>query len=352
MKARFLRIWSKCGNRFSLRSRIGLGITLSRIIFLPVIFLAIYYIAGMVTATNRIAKVDASVGRMADQILFEVGEMRKAEKNFILLKDPASFRKIKESAQKIISLSEDGLILSPSERSHFSQMRESVRGYMALLESFSQSGDTPQQDITALKGFSGGVEDYQKRIESLLSVAKKSKTQEEIAQSIDEISTTAMSFDQFIIQSAIGSEPSRLKLLSELQTRGEEVAAKARLVNENGWKNVEEERARTESLGHRATLLITLTLIVTFLFSFALTWYLPRRLLQPVRDITQALRRASNGNYDVFLTINAKDELGELVKEFHNLVHHMRGKENNKNHLNGKSRQSKEQEREHSYIVF
>ena len=166
--------------------------------------------------------------------------------------------------------------------------------------------------MTTLKRFSGGVEDYQKRIESLLSVAKKSRTQEEIAQSIDEISTTAMSFDQFIIQSAIGSEPSRLKLLSELQTRGEEVAAQARLVNENGWKNVEEERARTESLGHRATLLITLTLIVTFLFSFALTWYLPRRLLQPVREITQALRRASNGNYDVFLTLECERRVGRI----------------------------------------
>ncbi|HKZ40114.1 MAG TPA: HAMP domain-containing protein, partial [Candidatus Hodarchaeales archaeon] len=87
-------------------------------------------------------------------------------------------------------------------------------------------------------------------------------------------------------------------------------------------------------------------------FSFALTWYLPRRVLQPIRDITKALRRASNGNYDVFLHLNAKDELGDLVKEFHNLVHHMRGKNNNKNHLNGNNPQSKEQDRENSYIVF
>jgi hypothetical protein len=113
----------------------------------------------MVTATNRIAKVDASVGRMADQILSEVGEMRKAEKNFILLKDPTSFRKIKESAQKIISLAEDGLILSPSERSHFSQMREAVGAYMAL-ESFSASR-YPQQDLTTLKRFSA-ARDYKK----------------------------------------------------------------------------------------------------------------------------------------------------------------------------------------------
>ena len=67
-----------------------------------------------------------------------------------------------------------------------------------------------------------------------------------------------------------------------------------------------------------------MTLVLTLLLSFAFTWYLPRRVLHPIRDVTQALRRASNGNYDVFLRLNARDELGELVNEFHNLVNHMR----------------------------
>jgi nitrate/nitrite-specific signal transduction histidine kinase len=66
---------------------------------------------------------------------------------------------------------------------------------------------------------------------------------------------------------------------------------------------------------------------VTLLLSFAFTWYLPRRVLNPIREITQALRKASNGNYDVFLHLSAKDELGELVNEFHNLVDHMRDRD-------------------------
>ena len=82
-----------------MRGRIGLGITVSRLIFLPVIFLSIYYIAGMVTATNRIATVDAKVGQLAGQIAQEVDEMRKAQKNYVLLNDPISLRKIRESSQ-------------------------------------------------------------------------------------------------------------------------------------------------------------------------------------------------------------------------------------------------------------
>ena len=97
---------------------------------------------------------------------------------------------------------------------------------------------------------------------------------------------------------------------------------------------MEEERSRAEHLGNRATLLITITLTLTLLLSFAFTWYLPRRVLNPIREITQALRKASRGNYDVFLHLSAKDELGELVNEFHNLVDHMRDRDNQKPQVN------------------
>jgi methyl-accepting chemotaxis protein len=144
-----------------------------------------------------------------------------------------------------------------------------------------------------------------------------------------------MSFDRFIVQSVIASEPKRSKLLAELQSKGDEIATLARQVNENSWKKVEQERSHAEQLGNRATLFITITLAVTLLFSFAFTWYLPRRVLNPIRQITQALRKASSGNYDVFLHLSAKDELGELVNEFHNLVEHMRDREIHKPPLNG-----------------
>ena len=333
-----------------MKGRIGLGITISRLIFLPVIFLSVYYIAGMVNATNRIATVDAKVARLGEQIISEIAEMRKAEKNYVLLKDPTSLRKIKEVSQQIIAQIEDGLLLSTSERHRFAEMKEAVKAYMADIETISQSAG-PVQNAAALKQFSAGVGNYQKRIDSLLAVAKGSKSQEEIAESIDEISNAAMSFDQFIIESVVASEPSRSRLLGELQAKGSEIAALAETINDNGWKKVEEERARTEILGNRATLLITITLAVTLLLSFAFTWYLPRRVMHPIREVTQALRKASNGNYDVFLRMSGKDELAELVNEFHNLVSHMRCKENNRAPISMGS-QPKEPPREQPYTVF
>jgi nitrogen fixation/metabolism regulation signal transduction histidine kinase len=326
MGLRFWKIWQGYGNRLSMKGRIGLGITISRLIFLPVIFMAIYYIAGMATATNQIATVDAKVARVAEQIISEIGDMRRAEKNYLLLKDPAYLKKINEVSQLVIAQIEDGLFISASERNRFAEMKEAVKAYVSNIELVSQSSE-PVKDVAVLNRFTGLVRSYQKRIDSLLEVASRFKSQEEISQSIDAISNEAMSFDRYIVQAVIASEPQRSKLLAELQTKGDQIAALARQINESSWKKVEEERSHAEQLGNRATVLITITLTVTLLLSFAFTWYLPRRVLNPIREITQALRKASNGNYDVFLHLSAKDELGELVNEFHNLVDHMRDRD-------------------------
>ena len=73
--------------------------------------------------------------------------------------------------------------------------------------------------------------------------------------------------------------------------------------------------------------------------------------MHPIREVTQALRKASNGNYDVFLRMPGKDELGELVNEFHNLVSHIRYKENSRPQLSISS-QTKEPPRDQPYTIF
>ncbi len=323
MDFRFWNHFRAYGSRFSLKGRIGLGITISRLIFLPVIFLAVYYIAGMVNTTNQIATVDARGALLAEQIGAEITDLRRAEKNYLLLKDPAVFKRLKERSQVIVAHVEDGLDLGSGEKSHFAQMKAAVRTYASTLDQVSQSNE-PVQDAAVLNQFVKSVHNYQKRIDALLAAAKQARSQEEISRSVDEISNEAMSFDRFIVQSVVASESNRARQLEELQAKGEEIDTLAREIRENSWKKVEEERGYAEHLGNQATLLITITLAVTLVLSFAFTWYLPRKVLYPIREVTQALRKASNGNYDVILRLSAKDELGELVNEFHNLVEHVK----------------------------
>ena len=78
---------------------------------------------------------------------------------------------------------------------------------------------------------------------------------------------------------------------------------------------------------------------------------LRRAVLHPIREITQAIRKASNGNYNVFLQLKAKDELGELVNEFHSLVDHVKDLDNHKGPASP-APPTRPPERQETFIAF
>ena len=112
------------------------------------------------------------------------------------MKDPAYLKKNDEVSQLVIAQIEDGLFISSSERNRFAEMKDAVKAYVSNIELVSQSSE-PLQDVAALNRFER-VRNYQKRIDSLLAVANRLKSQNEISQSIDAISNEAMSFDRLL----------------------------------------------------------------------------------------------------------------------------------------------------------
>lgn len=317
-----------------MKSRIGLGISASRLIFAPVVTLAIYYIAGMVSAAKHIATVDVDVARLADESITEIAEIRKAEKDFLLLKDPAYLKKIDANSQALFHRIENMMALDPSRKALFVQINDVLREYRDGIDQLSQSSP-PVSDGQGREQFVGLVDGYRDRIDKMLEAAKQSRTPDEISRSIVEINNGTMPFDQYVVQASVGAQPQRTRILSNMQSRGEQLESLAKSISDSSWNKVEEERNRTEALGHRASVLITITLALTLIVSFLFTWLLPRRVMRPLNQVTEALRKASRGNYDVFLHLSAKDEVGELVNEFHNLIEHMRDRDNGKD--NGKS---------------
>ncbi len=334
----FWKRWGHYGNRLSMKGRIGLGIAASRLIFLPVITLAIYYIANMKDAANRIAYYEVKAARFADQAVQDITEIRKSERDFLLLKDPVHLKEIDDKGQKLLHQIENGLLeneplIDAGEKIKFEMFRSEVKKYLNHIQSLSQTIG-PSSTIANYPQFPEMVGSYQKLVNSMLEAAKSSRSADEISRSIVEVSNPDLSFDRFVIQTLVGSDANRAGLYKELQSRGAQLELLARQISQTRWKKMELERSKIEELGDRATLLITITLVLTLVVSFTFTWYLPRRVLNPLRQITQALRSASSGNYDVFLHLSAKDELGEMVNEFHNLIEHIRDQKNGKSQNN------------------
>ena len=65
-----------------------MSLGLVRLILVPVIFLAVYYLFAMGSIVDRIVSVDAPVATNAERASIEMLDARRAETNYFLLHDP------------------------------------------------------------------------------------------------------------------------------------------------------------------------------------------------------------------------------------------------------------------------
>ena len=64
---------------FSLGRRVALSLFLVRLILVPVIFVAVYYLFAMASIVDRIVNTDAPVARNAERASLEMLDARRAE---------------------------------------------------------------------------------------------------------------------------------------------------------------------------------------------------------------------------------------------------------------------------------
>ena len=72
----------------SLRKRVAYSLAIVRLILVPVIFLAVYYLFAMGRIGDRIVNTDAPAAKLAEQAAIETMEARRAARNYVLLQDP------------------------------------------------------------------------------------------------------------------------------------------------------------------------------------------------------------------------------------------------------------------------
>ena len=85
----------------SLRRRVAYSLGLVRLILVPVIFLAVYYLFAMGSIVDRIVSVDAPMATLAERISLEMLDARRAERNYFLAYDPAELESNRQALSKI-----------------------------------------------------------------------------------------------------------------------------------------------------------------------------------------------------------------------------------------------------------
>jgi CHASE3 domain sensor protein len=304
----------------SLRKRVAYSLAIVRLILVPVIFLAVYYLFAMGRVMDRIVNVDAPAAKLAEQASIETLEARRAARSYVLFQDPEYLRANQESLTKarqiLVSIGD----LEPDEEPVVQKGLDAVNRYQQQFASIvSAMGRRRQEPIERIRE---ALLAYEKDLDDLVKNAKHEKR----AQLIQELRTRVESFDARITQAIQAGSPALRQVSQELQASSEQIVQLASELENRNWARVESDHQEGRHLIHRAEWGLSIVSVITFVFSVLVSLILPSQVIQPLVSLKEAVDHAATGNYEIDFEVHGGGEVVELAKSVQNLTSLLRRK--------------------------
>src|SRR5882762_3736103 len=154
----------------SLRKRVAYSLAIVRLILVPVIFLAVYYLFAMGRIVDRIVNVDAPAAKLAEQASIEILEARRAARNYVLSQDPEYLRENQESLTKVRQILVRIGDLEPDEATIVQKDLDAVNRYeQRFASAVSTVGQHRQEPVDRIRE---AVTAYEKDLNDLVEAAK------------------------------------------------------------------------------------------------------------------------------------------------------------------------------------
>ena len=302
----------------SLRKRVAYSLAIARFILVPVIFLAIYYLFEMAWIVDRIVNVDAPAATLAQQASIETLEARRAERNYLLLHDPAYLAANHESLGKTRQILSQIQDLQPQDLGETQNALEALGVYeqrfAAAVAAMGQPGQGDADRIQAV------VRAYEKDLNDLLRGAKV-KPREQL---IVELRNRVGSFDTQIAETVQEGNPSLAPVTAELQSSIQEVLRLLTELETENWKRVESDHREARHLLHQAEWALSIVSAITLLFSIWVSFILPRQVVKPLISLREAVDHAAEGNNTIDLDIEGRGEVADLARSVRHLIVQLR----------------------------
>src|SRR4029077_1471473 len=135
MQSRIRRSFRVLAPGSSLRRRIAYSLAVVRLILVPVIVLAVYYLFQVGFIIARIVSYDAPAATLAQQATIEMLDTRRSERNYLLLNDATSLQAARESLGRIEQILSAIRDLNPSDQELTQQPLDSLHHYGQRFES-------------------------------------------------------------------------------------------------------------------------------------------------------------------------------------------------------------------------
>jgi len=300
----------------SLRRRVAYSLAVVRLILVPVILLAVYYLFRMGLIVDRIVSVDAPVARMAEQVSVEMLDARRAERNYFLLRDPEYLKANRESLARVTEALEKIRDLEPGEQSATQQALENAtlygRQFSDAVSQAEKPGGTPIERTQEV------VRAYERDLNDLLKQARR-KTRTQL---IEDLRSQVNSFDVQIAKTLEAGDPTLRRVTPGLQASSRQVLQLASELESGSWARVQQDHEDARYLLYRAEWVLSIVSGLTLLLSIWISFVLPRQVVKPLLDLREAVDHAASGNYQIDFELRGEGEVVELAKSVHNLIAH------------------------------
>jgi CHASE3 domain sensor protein len=304
----------------SLRKRVAYSLAIVRLILVPVIFLAVYYLFAMGRIVDRIVNVDAPAAKQAEQASVELLEARRAARNYFLFQDPQYLQANQESLTTVREMLVHIGDLERDEEGAVQKGLDAVNRYeQQFASAVSTMGESKQKPDERLRE---AVLAYEKDLDALIKTARHEKR----AQFIEELRARVGSFDARITEAIQVANPALRQVRPDLQASSQEALQAASDLEKQNWGRVQMDHQKARELIHRAEWTLSIVSAVTLLFSVWVSFILPRQVTRPLISLKEAVDHAATGNFEIDFELHGSGEVVELAKSVQNLTTLLRGK--------------------------
>ncbi len=300
--------------RGSLRRRIAYSLAIVRLILVPVIFLAVYYLFVMGRIVDRIVSKDAPAATLAQQASIQMLVARRAERTFLLSHDPVSVRNVDQSLGNVEKTLAQIQALQPGEKEEVDRALAAAHTYADQFHKFvSEEADSKSISSREIQSV---VADYEKSLDALIRNERNvNKTR-----IIDELRARASSFDDQITKTIQATAPALLSVTTDLQSSSEEILQILSALEEQNWSAVQEDHREARGLLHQAEWTLSIISGLTFLLSIWISFILPKEVVLPLVKLKRAVDRAIADGHKGDANVRAEGELGDLAESIRRLL--------------------------------
>lgn len=301
----------------SLRRRVAISLAVVRLVLVPVIFAAVYYLYQMGVIVDRIVNVDAPVATLAEQASVQMLDARRAERSYFLLRDPQYIQANQESLSRLKGIFGKIRELAP-EQDALREALQNVDLYQRQFLAAASLAEAPGS--TAIERVQEVVRAYEKDLNDVLQQARR-KTR---ARLVDDLRAQVGSFDAQIVSTVEAGDPTLKQVTPVLQASSQQVLEVAAELESHSWDRVQRDHVTARRLLYRAEWVLSTVSVLTLLLSIWISFILPRQVVKPLVELREAVDQAASGNYEIDFELRGEGELVDLAKSVQNLIAHVK----------------------------